>query len=316
MMKKQEVVPLPLTDVENRIFEFLRRVSQFVGDGGLDLQGGKDGGRGGAARGGKGGGKRKKQGRVKLRRERPPTLRVAGGWVRDKLLGRRSTDVDVVIDSMTGAQFAHATRAYEASLAAKAKKEGTSYERLCEGAVTIVKENPEQSKHLETAKITICGLPIDFAHLRTEIYDSGGGGGAGGGGGGGGGGGSGGGGQGGGRIPTRVDFGSPEDDTLRRDFTINSLFFNINSGNFEDFTPGSSGVLDLRRGVLRTPRQCLAGIEANSVGAGADGQESAAAEAVSALQVGRLGVVWCGLVWGGVGWGGVGWGGVGWGGVV
>lgn len=36
------------------------------------------------------------------------TLRVAGGWVRDKLLGNDSKDIDIALDTVTGAQFAEA----------------------------------------------------------------------------------------------------------------------------------------------------------------------------------------------------------------
>ena len=32
------------------------------------------------------------------------------------------------------------------------------------------------------------------------------------------------------------NFGTPLEDALRRDFTINSLFYNINEGIIEDFT--------------------------------------------------------------------------------
>ena len=34
------------------------------------------------------------------------TLRVAGGWVRDKLLGKDSDDIDIALDDMTGEEFA------------------------------------------------------------------------------------------------------------------------------------------------------------------------------------------------------------------
>lgn len=33
-----------------------------------------------------------------------------------------------------------------------------------------------------------------------------------------------------------LQFGTPEEDAHRRDFTINSLFYNINDGVIEDFT--------------------------------------------------------------------------------
>ena len=33
------------------------------------------------------------------------TLRVAGGWVRDKLLGKESNDIDIALDDMYGKDF-------------------------------------------------------------------------------------------------------------------------------------------------------------------------------------------------------------------
>ena len=35
---------------------------------------------------------------------------------------------------------------------------------------------------------------------------------------------------------TPPQFGTPEQDALRRDFTINAMFYNLNSGEVEDFT--------------------------------------------------------------------------------
>ena len=40
------------------------------------------------------------------------TLRVAGGWVRDKLLGRHSTDIDIALDNMLGREFAEYVNQY------------------------------------------------------------------------------------------------------------------------------------------------------------------------------------------------------------
>jgi uncharacterized protein with FMN-binding domain len=34
------------------------------------------------------------------------TMRIAGGWVRDKLLGLSSTDIDISLDNMMGKDFA------------------------------------------------------------------------------------------------------------------------------------------------------------------------------------------------------------------
>jgi len=48
-----------------------------------------------------------------------------------------------------------------------------------------------------------------------------------------------------------LQFGTPEQDAFRRDFTINSLFYNINEGMVEDFT--GKGIDDMRKGIIRTP---------------------------------------------------------------
>lgn len=142
-----------------------------------------------------------------------PILRVAGGWVRDKLLGRDNKDIDIAIDNMSGADFAQAVNEF-----LRASGEDTKN-------VGVIKSNPEQSKHLETATTFIFGLPIDFVNLRTETYaDS--------------------------RIP-EMKMGTPEEDAFRRDLTINSLFFNINTGKIEDFT--GKGIDDLKNGIIRTP---------------------------------------------------------------
>lgn len=146
-----------------------------------------------------------------------PILRVAGGWVRDKLLGRDNKDIDVAIDNMSGAEFANAVVDYMRSIGEATKNVG------------VIKSNPEQSKHLETATTFIYGLPIDFVNLRTETYaDS--------------------------RIP-EMKAGTPQEDAFRRDLTINSLFFNINTSKVEDFT--GKGVEDLKNGIIRTPLEPL-----------------------------------------------------------
>jgi tRNA nucleotidyltransferase (CCA-adding enzyme) len=48
-----------------------------------------------------------------------------------------------------------------------------------------------------------------------------------------------------------MHFGTPLQDALRRDLTINALFYNINEERVEDFT--GKGLDDLRDGIIRTP---------------------------------------------------------------
>jgi tRNA nucleotidyltransferase (CCA-adding enzyme) len=52
------------------------------------------------------------------------------------------------------------------------------------------------------------------------------------------------------RIPD-VEFGTPQDDAERRDFTINSLFYNIHTNQIEDWT--GRGWDDIQNGLIVTP---------------------------------------------------------------
>lgn len=187
-------------------------------------------------------------------REITSTLRVAGGWVRDKLLstpafrhsqkktgerltskfhkpvqgsmGRQGTkivqeeehqpvDIDIALDDMLGREFADHVNDY----LQEHGRETVS--------VGVVLKNPEKSKHLETATMKVGSFWIDFVNLRAEEYtqDS--------------------------RIPDLMRIGSPAEDAFRRDLTINALFYNINTGHVEDWT--SRGFDDLRRGIVATP---------------------------------------------------------------
>lgn len=140
--------------------------------------------------------------------------RIAGGWVRDKLLQKESHDVDIALDDCLGEEFALKVNDYLQSLGEQTKTVG------------VVKANPEQSKHLATAKVKVHGLEIDFVNLRSEVYaqDS--------------------------RIPT-IEIGSPEQDAFRRDFTVNAMFYNCVTEQVEDLT--GFGLHDLEHGILRTP---------------------------------------------------------------
>ncbi|KAI3983244.1 hypothetical protein MKX01_013311 [Papaver californicum] len=117
-------------------------------------------------------------------------LRVAGGWVRDKLLGKQSVDIDIALDNMMGEDFCQKVNEYSLFLGEKRQK------------IDIVESNPDKSKHLKTAVMEVFGIKVDFVNLRSEMYNQNS------------------------RIP-RVEFGSPGEDAFRRDLTINSLFYNI-----------------------------------------------------------------------------------------
>ncbi|MCO5579043.1 hypothetical protein L7F22_032895 [Adiantum nelumboides] len=141
-------------------------------------------------------------------------LRVAGGWVRDKLLGKDCHDIDIALEDMLGKAFCDKVNEYLVSINQQARN------------VSVIQSNPDQSKHLETARMKIFGVELDFVNLRAETYAENS------------------------RIPT-MKFGTPKEDALRRDLTINSLFYNINTGSIEDFT--GRGLSDLHRGIIATP---------------------------------------------------------------
>ncbi|KAJ4701094.1 CCA tRNA nucleotidyltransferase [Melia azedarach] len=142
-------------------------------------------------------------------------LRVAGGWVRDKLLGKDCYDIDIALDNMVGSEFANKVAEYLPS---------TGENRP--SGFGVIPCNPDQSKHLETARMCLDDLWIDFVNLRCEDYCENS------------------------RIPT-MKFGTAEEDAYRRDLTINSLFYNINTGSVEDLT--GRGIADLKHGKIVTP---------------------------------------------------------------
>jgi tRNA nucleotidyltransferase (CCA-adding enzyme) len=149
-------------------------------------------------------------------------LRFAGGWVRDKLLRIPSHDIDTAINAMTGYNFSLKMRDYLSDEKNMAKH---SLEAKDIGSLHKILANPEKSKHLETATTRIYGYDLDFVNLRKETYseDS--------------------------RNP-QMEFGTAEEDALRRDATINALFYNIHTDLVEDF---AGGLEDLKSRRMRTP---------------------------------------------------------------
>lgn len=151
---------------------------------------------------------------LKVVESKTPTtiLRLAGGAVRDKLLAIETNDLDIAVSNMSGLEFANLVIDYQ-------KARGLNFK-----TPTIIKANPDQSKHLETAMLEINGLSIDFVNLRKETYaDS--------------------------RIPI-VEIGTIEEDAQRRDLTINALYYNLHTKEIEDYV---GGLEDLNNCIARTP---------------------------------------------------------------
>ncbi|KAK7415240.1 CCA tRNA nucleotidyltransferase, mitochondrial [Neonectria magnoliae] len=152
----------------------------------------------------------------------PIVLRWAGGWVRDKLLDIESNDIDVAINAMTGVPFAQHMCDYCEKPNAIVKH-GIGPDDI--GSLHNVARNPDKSKHLETAMVKMFGLDLDFVNLRKETYteDS--------------------------RNP-QMEFGTAQEDALRRDATVNALFYNLHTDQVEDLT---GGLQDMAAKRIRTP---------------------------------------------------------------
>ena len=150
-----------------------------------------------------------------------PVLRITGGWVRDKLLGIDSKDIDIGISNMTGFKFGTTMQEF---LDMPENQEKYGMDVL--GSRSTIAANPEKSKHLETVTTKILGLEIDLVNLRKETYaeDS--------------------------RNPT-MEFGTAEEDALRRDSTVNALFYNLSDATVEDLT--GNGLKDMELKIIRTP---------------------------------------------------------------
>ena len=140
-------------------------------------------------------------------------IRANGGWVRDKVMGLESDDIDISLEGMYGEDFAKLITDYMLK-----RGEKVTYK--------VIKATSEKSKHLETASVSVNGQVIDLVGMRSETYtgDS--------------------------RIPT-IEVGTPEQDSFRRDLTINSLYYNINNTTVEDWT--GQGLHDIREKIIRTP---------------------------------------------------------------
>lgn len=154
---------------------------------------------------------------------------VTGGWVRDKLLGIQTSDIDIALSTMTGVQFAEVLTDFYSRNEAEYSQQATEIgipPRLLFTGFKKTTCNPGMSKNLETAIGKAFGLDIDLVNLRTEVYTPNS------------------------RSPL-MEFGTAREDAFRRDATINALFYDVDKQQVEDFTGG--GLDDMAAGIIRTP---------------------------------------------------------------
>jgi tRNA nucleotidyltransferase/poly(A) polymerase len=119
---------------------------------------------------------------------------LAGGCVRDALLGRQAHDLDIVTDASPD-----------------------WVERLFPHTVSVGKAFGIMRVIIEKADIEVATFRADGVYVD-------------------------------GRHPESVQFSSPQEDAQRRDFTINALFFDLQTEQVLDFVKGED---DLLRGLIR-----------------------------------------------------------------
>ncbi|EAX99007.1 polyA polymerase family protein [Trichomonas vaginalis G3] len=133
-------------------------------------------------------------------------VRIAGGWVRDKILGKENDDIDIAISGATCTEFSQTM----------VKVLGPNTK------VVILEANHEQSKHLNTARVCLFrDFWLDICGLRSESYSEG-----------------------------ETSEGTAQSDARHRDFSMNALFFNLQTMKIEDYVKGVQSIKDK---VIRTP---------------------------------------------------------------
>lgn len=143
-------------------------------------------------------------------------LRVAGGWVRDRVLGKISDDIDIAVSGGDGIRIAEAVGMYDRENSLN--RTGSPY--------SVSLEKGGESSGLRVGAVEIDGVKVEFVPMRTELYRAGS------------------------RVPSMVPTDSHLEDARRRDLTINSMYYNIDTQEIEDPT---GGMADLKMKVLRTP---------------------------------------------------------------
>jgi tRNA nucleotidyltransferase (CCA-adding enzyme) len=142
---------------------------------------------------------------------------IVGGIIRDKLIGLPAHDLDLMISPIKAEDFA---------------KLITKHLNIKDPHV--IKENPEKSRYISTSKLylpTSYGIQeIDIAQARSDVYKEGS------------------------RIPETKPA-TPEEDSFRRDLTVNSIMFDIKENKIVDFT--GKGIQDLITNTIRTPQNPL-----------------------------------------------------------
>lgn len=146
---------------------------------------------------------------------------VIGGFVRDKLLGRQTKDMDIVCMG-DGIRLAE-----EVSKLFKPQPQVSFFKNFGTAQIKIAAASNEANENNEVADNNLL-LEIEFVGARKESYnpDS--------------------------RKPS-VSTGSLEDDQNRRDFTINAMAVSLNKDGFGQLLDPFNGIRDLDLKMIKTP---------------------------------------------------------------
>lgn len=136
---------------------------------------------------------------------------VCGGAVRDKIMGREIKDIDLLVTAPNGGM------------------------ELAEFIGSKINRKPVLFANFGTAKVSFAGVTykghkfsngvdVELVHPRKESY------------------------RGTSRKP-ETEYGTIEDDAFRRDFTINSLYENLTTGEIIDIS--GHGIEDIKNGIIR-----------------------------------------------------------------
>lgn len=144
---------------------------------------------------------------------------VIGGWVRDLILHRESTDIDIVVVRRDAAQI-QTVEHMEVSIGIRLAE--AVAKRLGKGAHLSV------FRTYGTAQVKKHNLELEFVGARRESYrhDS--------------------------RNPI-VEDGTLEEDQNRRDFTINALAICLNKERYGELLDPFGGIQDMEQCIIRTP---------------------------------------------------------------
>jgi len=150
---------------------------------------------------------------------------LAGGAVRDKLLGKIPKDLDYVVNSPNGGIKFAVWLAKELRIY-KAGSNPVIYPRFGTAKLTL--------RGIKYQGVNLSNVDLEFVMSRTEKYDKK-------------------------TRKPKVAFGTPKQDAMRRDLTINALMRDITNGKIVDFTGkgiSAGGSYCISTAWLNNPAYC------------------------------------------------------------